>query len=233
MDKRADSGLVADIEKSYPLRPVKLMPAGRKQVNMTVPDIDRQMPIHLHRIGMEQNTLLCSNLTDLPDRLDRSDLIIGIHHGNQYSIRTNRPFQLLYINNPVAVHIQIRNFRPLLFQIFTGMQHRMMLYLRCDNVLPLIAVCLIHPFNRPVIRLRTASGEKNLIPFGSQGSGNRLPCLYNRLLTLTSQPVDTAGVPIVFREVRQHSLHHFRCSLCGSRMIQINHIVYPSLPRLS
>ena len=101
------------------------------------------MSIGLYCIRMEQNAVLSGNFSDLLNRLNRSDLIICKHHRDQDRIRTDCLFQLIQFKYPIFIYINIGNGKSSFFQIFAGMQNRMMLDLRGNNVLSfaLISLC--------------------------------------------------------------------------------------------
>lgn len=73
------------------------------------------------------------------------------------SLKLVRPYQ------SILVHIQIRDRKASLFQIITGMQHGMVLYFGCDDMLPLCLAGLRRRNQRPVVRLRTARREVYLL----------------------------------------------------------------------
>ena len=224
VDKRTDSRLFPYIKKPRALRPVKFVRTGRKQVDMIFLHRQRQMPIRLHRIGVEQNTMCRRDLPDLLHRLDRPHLVVGRHHGDQDRIRPDRPFKLSGIHQPFGIHIQISDPGSHFLQIFTRMQHRMMLDPRGDNMPALILPRLEHRLQRPVIRLRSARRKIDLIRLGPQRPGDRLSGPQKCLPALTRKAVYTARISIIFRKIRQHSLHHLRRRPGGGRVIQINHL---------
>ena len=79
---------------------------------------------------------LC-DLSDLFDRLNRSDLIVCKHHRNQDRIRADRFFQLVDLYLAVLIDIDIGNLIAPLLEIFARMQDRMVLDLCRDDMLSL------------------------------------------------------------------------------------------------
>ena len=135
--ERTGFGPFADIWWPRSFRAAELMPAGRKQVDMALLHINGKLPVNLDGIRMKKNVMSGRNLTNFPDRLDRSDLIVSIHDRNQNRVRPYGPFQLFYTYQAVRIHIQISDFRPLSFQILATVQNRMMLDAGSNDVLPL------------------------------------------------------------------------------------------------
>ena len=55
----------------------------REHINVIACDIDRDMTHRLNGISVEDDSLVTAYLTDFTDRLNRSDLVVGIHYCNQ------------------------------------------------------------------------------------------------------------------------------------------------------
>ena len=90
--KGADLHALSDIKESDAFRAVQLVSAGAEHINIAFVHIDRHMGKSLHRICMEQNTMLVGDTPDRSDRFDRSDLVICKHYGNKDRIRPNSSF---------------------------------------------------------------------------------------------------------------------------------------------
>ena len=95
--------------------------------------------------------MLMGNLSDLSDRLNGTDLIIGKHNTDQDRIRTDRFLNLLRCDKTILIHIKVCDLITMLFQILAGMQDRMMLDLGCDDMLPFGLVCLGNALQHPVV----------------------------------------------------------------------------------
>ena len=135
MNKGADLHTLANVEESDALRAVQLVSAGAEHVNVILVYVDRQLAVCLYGIGVEQNAMLLCDLSDLFDRLDRSDLIVCKHHRNQDRIRADRFFQLVDLYLSVLIDINIGNLIAALLEIFARMQDRMVLDLCRDDML--------------------------------------------------------------------------------------------------
>ena len=107
MNEGTDLHTLADVEKSDALRAVQLVSAGAEHVDVILVYIDRQLAVCLHGIGVEQNSMLLCDLSDLFDRLNRSDLIVCKHHRNKDRIRADRSFQLVDLYLAVLIDIDI------------------------------------------------------------------------------------------------------------------------------
>jgi len=63
----------------------------------------------------EKDTFFFRQSTDFSCRLDRADLVIHRHNGNQNSFVSERISQSLQINKSVSTHGQIANLKTALF----------------------------------------------------------------------------------------------------------------------
>ena len=144
---------------------------------MKLVNIDRQLTVCLNRIGMEQNAVFLCDLTDLFDRLNGSDLIVCKHNGDQDRIRTNCFFQFIHFYDTVFIHTDVSDLKTTFFQIFCGMQDRMMLDLGRDDVFSFALISFCRCFQCPVICLGTTGCEINLIFLCSQSLCDRSSCI--------------------------------------------------------
>ena len=161
-------------------------------------------------------------LADLLDRLNSSDLIIGKHDGDQDGIRTDGLFQLIQLYHAVLIHRQVGYLKAMLLQPFAGMQDRMMLDLRSNDVLSLALVRLCGGLQGPVVGLAAAGGKIDFLGLGTQGIGNGLSRLGDGLFALTAQAVYRRRIAVMLCKIRQHRLYDLRRRLRRRRIIQIN-----------
>ena len=162
------------------------------------------------------------DLPDLFDRLDGADLIVGKHHRDQNGLRTDSRFQLIQLHYSVLVHIHISHFKPVLLQKLGRVKNGMVLDLRGDDVIALVPVCFRSGLQRPVVALRAACGEIDLIAFGAQHFRDVVPLQVERFFIGGSKPVDAGRVSVFLCKIRKHGLHYLRRRLGGRRVIQIN-----------
>ena len=97
-----------------------------KKIHLIRFHVDRNMSDRLDRVSMEKNAVFPADGADLPDRLDGSDLIVGIHDADQASIIPDSSFDFVRMDDSVLMHIQQGNCEAFLFQLLQGMQHRVM-----------------------------------------------------------------------------------------------------------
>ena len=95
-----------------------------------------------------------------------------------------------------------------------------------DDVLSLLHIGFRGRLDGPVIRLASACGKINFIVCGAKALRDGFPHLADHLLALRSQRINAAGVSVMLRKIREHSLHHLRRSLRCRRIIQINDLFH-------
>ena len=83
---------------------VEFVRAERHHIHAERLDIQRQIGCGLDSIGVEENVVLCANFSDLLDWVDRTNLIIGIHHRHQYGFIGNSSLQFIQINISLPIN---------------------------------------------------------------------------------------------------------------------------------
>ena len=109
-----------------------------------------------------RRTVAVGDLRQLLDGLDRADLVVRRHDGDQRGVVPDGLFQVLRIHDAELVHWQICDLEALLLQLRAGMQQRVVLDLAGDDVVALFPVGEGRALDSPVIAFRAAGGEINL-----------------------------------------------------------------------
>ena len=96
--------------------------------------VDRDFAGGLHRVSVKTNARLRLRFSDLLDRLQDSGLIVRHHDRDQLGVRPQSAAHIGGIDQAAAIHRQNCYLRTHVFQMLAGMQHRMMLNARGDDV---------------------------------------------------------------------------------------------------
>jgi hypothetical protein len=88
----------------------------------------------LHRIGVHLDATLARDLRDLHDRLDRADLVVGVHDRDQPRVIADGVRNLPRIDQRVLIHADHGQVVALFLQVLAGVQHRVMLDRGGDHV---------------------------------------------------------------------------------------------------
>ena len=190
---------------------------------------DGYLSICLHCICMKENAMTMCDLADLMNLFNRSNLVIGIHYGNQDRIRSNRTLNFLQTDKAFPVNIQIGNLVSQFCKPFTSVKDCRMLNLCRDNMLSFIPVCLRNSLYSPVVRFCPTTCKKNFFIAASDCCCNLFFCMTDCTLRRCTDMVHGAGIAILFRKPWKHSFHGFlvTCSCCC--VIQINQFFHAEI----
>jgi hypothetical protein len=83
-----------DPEHADALRAAELVGRQRKEVGLERPDVNGNLPDRLYGVGVDQDTAPAGDRGDAGDRLDRPDLVIGVHDGHECGIRADGDFHV-------------------------------------------------------------------------------------------------------------------------------------------
>ena len=179
----------------------------------------------LHRVGVKDRVRADAvrQLRHLLDRHNRAGLVVDHHDADEHRVLPQRALQLLQRDASQRVRLQIRDLKAALFQLFHGIEHRVVLDRRGDRM----PAARCHPLragkDRPVVGLRAAGGEKHALGLRAQRRRDALPRSLQQPRRRNAQPVDGAGIAPVLGERAQRGLHR-RLAGAGRRgVIQINH----------
>ena len=75
-------------ERADAFRSVELVRGDREQIDAQRLHVDRDLARRLHRIGMQQRAVLVRDRRELRDRLNRSDLVVRVHHATRAPCRS-------------------------------------------------------------------------------------------------------------------------------------------------
>ena len=118
LDQVGNQNALLRIEDSNALRAVEFMGGCRKHIDIVIHYIHWYMSDCLNSICMEKDILLPADGPDLPDGLDRANLIICKHNCYQASVLANGVRNLLRKNEAVLMNVQQCNLEALFFQLF-------------------------------------------------------------------------------------------------------------------
>ena len=70
-------------------------------------DVQRQVSGRLHGVRVDRYSASVGNADHVADRLDGSDLVVGVHHADQRRLVRNGPFQMVEIDSPLLVDFDL------------------------------------------------------------------------------------------------------------------------------
>ena len=135
----------------------------------------------------------------------RAQFVIDQHHGDQNRVRPEGGFQIGQSHGTALVRHEIRHLIALLLQTLQRLQNRCVFNGGGDDMPPSTAVFGCSGCNCPVIPLRSAGGEHNLLRPAAQRLRHTLSVLLQPLCPLCAEGIAGGGVSVSLR----HHLH--RC----------------------
>src|SRR5262249_47109088 len=117
------------------LRPIKLMTGKREQINVVLGDIHRRLGDALRGISVKKHPTLAAQLTDLGNRLQDADFIVGVHHADQDRLFGESQTELFQINQAVLLHRQIRHLQAAFLKMLATVEDSLVLSDNRDDVI--------------------------------------------------------------------------------------------------
>ena len=69
---------------------------------------------------MKADVGLFGDAANFLERLDGTELVVGVHDGNEHRFRAKSAAQILKVNQTVLIHMKISDIHALLFQGLAG-----------------------------------------------------------------------------------------------------------------
>ena len=210
-------------KRAHALRSVNLVRRDRRQIDVVLNHVERNLADRLHRVGVEQHAALMAQRADFADRLQHANLVVGGHDRDQDRLVIHGALQVVEIDPAILLHRQIGDAEAVLLQPLAGVEHRLVLGGLGDDVIALFAVHLGDALDGKVVALGGAGGEDDLLRRRADQLRNLLARLLHRLLGHPSKLVIAAGrVAEVLGEVGQHRLHHARIDARGGVVVHVD-----------
>src|SRR5262245_57791222 len=154
---RSEAHAPADVQDSDAFRPVNLVRGERQQVDAEFLHVYRNLADRLHGVGVQVETFLprvaalFDQRGDLFERLNRADLVVGVHDGDQHGLVGQRLADVFNPYDAFAVNGQVGRAPAVFFEAPARGQDRRVLDLRGDDVTALLLVGFGDAFDRQVV----------------------------------------------------------------------------------
>src|SRR5262245_34654969 len=163
MDQRLDRQPAAHEQRADAFWRVNLVAGDRQKIDAELVDASCDLADRLRSVGVEQGPALAGNAGALRDRLDGSDLVIGMHDAHEDRARRDRLAEIVGIKAACAVNGQIRHTCAEAFEKTARLNNCRMLDPRGDDVIALVAKREECALKRKIICFAAAAGENDLI----------------------------------------------------------------------
>ncbi len=197
------------------------MGAQAEQVAVQLQHIERQKRGRLHGVGMKFRPARVSDFGDLPDRLNRADFVVGVHHGNKCRCLRHRFGDGFGPHDSGFVRLDESDRIAALLKPVSGMENRVMLDFSGDEMIFRKWGGQQGSENGEVVAFGSAAGEIDLGKVSVEQGGDPLSGLVENGTGFASLPVDTGGVAESSAQNGQHFVQHFGGERSGGRIIQV------------
>src|SRR5262249_32145622 len=151
----ADGG--ANVQNSDSFRPVDLVSCERQEVNAEFLHVNRNLADRLYGVGVQIKMLLSGRAALLDQRadpfkrLDRADLVVGAHDGDQRGFISQGLTRVFDPHDAFAINGQVGHAPALLFESPARRQYRRVFDLRSNDMTALFPVSFGDTFDRQVV----------------------------------------------------------------------------------
>ena len=181
--------------------------------------IDRKLPETLYHIDMEQ--CLALFLCDFFDRLDRTGLVVHVHHRDQDDIIIHRLIKSVHIEDAAVIDRQQNRLKAFFSEPCVRLQHSRMFDRAGQDLFPAPAAFVCRTEDGRIVRLRAAGREEDFFRRSAQCvcdlSSGGLHILFCR----QSHPVQRRRVAVIRRHDLHHQIDDKIIGPCGRTVIQI------------
>ena len=100
--QRSQAHALAHVQRADALGPANLVRGKREQLHAELVDVDRHLAGRLHGVGVERDAGFGSDAADLFDGLQRAQLVVGVHDGDEHGLGPQRAAHFFRIDDAVA-----------------------------------------------------------------------------------------------------------------------------------
>ncbi|MNM95059.1 hypothetical protein D3C81_1074840 [compost metagenome] len=217
--------LALHVEGADTLGTVGLVRGEGHQVDLQRFQVDFHLAGGLRRVDVEQDAAGTGHFADGGDVVDGADFVVHVHDRNQDGVVAQRRLDHRRGDDAVFAGLEVGDLEAFALELAGGVQHRLVLDLRGDQVLALAAVEVRSPLDRQVVGLGGTGGPDNLARVGIDQLGHLAAGVFHRLLGLPAEQVRTRGriaEVAVHRQALAQLLRHARIGRRGRGIIQVD-----------
>src|SRR5215510_658337 len=168
VNQRLQASALANIKSANALRRIELMAGQRQQIHTKLINAHRDHACRLRRIGVAENAVFTRNTSNLGDRLQRPDLIVGVHYRNKYGARRQCTPDVLRIDPAELINREVGYRRSQAFKKTAWVENRRVFDLSGDDVAAAPALGEECTLQRMIIGFTSAAGENDLLRTAAQ-----------------------------------------------------------------
>mmetsp|Transcript_11703 Transcript_11703/g.37170 ORF Transcript_11703/g.37170 Transcript_11703/m.37170 type:complete len:405 (-) Transcript_11703:257-1471(-) len=166
----AHAGPPPHVQGAHALGPVELVARDGHEIDVHGIHVQLNLARRLGRIRVEENLVLAANRPDVRHGLDHADLVVHCHDRHNHGILPDRGLELREVHQPIRLHREVGDVKARLLELAARVEDALVVSLRGDDMLLLLAVEVGHALDGHVVRLSRARGEDDLLRVGPDES---------------------------------------------------------------
>jgi len=162
------------------------------------------------------------------NRLDRADLVVGMHDAHKDRARCNRFAKFVWVNPASSVNRKIGQPRAQAFEKPARFDDRRVLDPSGDDVIALVAKSKIRALESEIVGLTATAGENDLIVVATEQSCDLAACYIKRSLCFSRSLMATRRIAVMIVKKSVHRSGDGRIDWRACVVIQINALHWTS-----
>src|SRR5690606_15232862 len=159
---------------------ISLVRGEGHQIDLHLLQIDLDLAGGLCRVDMQQHAAGTGQLADGSDVVDGADFVVDVHDRHQNGVLTQRGFDHGRCDQAIFARLQIGHFETFALELTSGIQYRLVLDLRGDDVLALAGVEMRRALDCEVVGLGGTTGPDDFARVGIDQLGDLTTSILHR-----------------------------------------------------
>src|SRR5262249_44973900 len=168
VNQRLQASALANIENADTLRRIELMAGQRQKIHAQLINAHRDLACRLRRVSVGEDAVFTRNTSNLGDRLQSPDLILGVHYRNKCGARRQCTPDVLRIDPAESINREVGYRRSQVFKKTAWVENRRVFDLSGNDVAAAPALGEECTLQRMIIGFTSAAGEYDLLRTAAQ-----------------------------------------------------------------
>ena len=200
------------------------MARNGKEIDAKLFDVERNFSGGLNGIGVEIDVALRGEFSDLRERLNGAEFVVGVHDGDKSGVRTNRFFDLVDGDDAIAADGEIGDSNAFFFEGLASVQNGFVFNIGGNDVLGGSCSGANDAEDGVIVRFGTAAGEDNFLGAGAEERGDLIAGSFDGGASTLADGVDGGGIAELRGEIGKHRVENGWFDGCGGVEIEVDAI---------
>ncbi|MCY1508914.1 hypothetical protein D9M68_432390 [compost metagenome] len=204
---QAHARLAAHVERADAFRAVGLVGGEGHQVDLQLLQVDIHLAGGLGGVDVEEDAAGTGQLADGGDVVDGADFVVHVHDRHQDGVLTQGSLDHGRGDQAVFARLQVGDLEAFALQLAGGVQHRLVLDLRGDDVLALAVVEVRHALDGEVVGFGCTGSPDDFTRVGVDQFCHLTTCVFHRFFSFPAEHVGARG-RVAEVAIHQQALAH-------------------------